>query len=107
MRQARRKVANAASGSMINSAPSPTASCTTRKPHSRSHCRRITALLQTIAALDDREFPDGHNDAAAYAGEVWCRWFETLLTDAEAKMTLESKDPPVGTVDRPITSEAI
>jgi hypothetical protein len=31
-----------------------------------------------------------YSNAAAYAGEVWCHWFETLLRDAEAKMTLPS-----------------
>ena len=50
----------------------------------------IVTLLQTIAALDDRELADGRNDAAASAGEVWCRWFETLLTDAEAEVTFET-----------------
>jgi hypothetical protein len=47
----------------------------------------VVTLLQTIAALDDRELADGRNDAAASAGEVWCSWFETPLTDAEAEVT--------------------
>jgi len=47
------------------------------------------SLLQTIAALDGRQFANGRNDAAANAGEVWCRWFKLLLTDAEAEVTFE------------------
>jgi hypothetical protein len=45
----------------------------------------IVKLMQTIAALDRRQFPDGRNHLAARAGEFWCRWFEDLLTNAEAE----------------------
>ena len=46
-------------------------------------------LLQSIAALDDRELAGGRNYASA-AGEVWCRWFKALLTDADAEETFET-----------------
>jgi hypothetical protein len=45
--------------------------------------------MEAIAALDRRSFPGGHNDVAARAGELWCRWFEALLTDAEAEAIFE------------------
>ncbi len=60
----------------------------------------IVKLLQTIGALDGRAFPDGRNHVAAHAGEVWCCWFEALLTDAEAEVTFESADTAVDTIDR-------
>jgi hypothetical protein len=43
-------------------------------------------LLQTMAALDERELADEETYAAS-AGEVWCRWFKALLTDADAEET--------------------
>jgi hypothetical protein len=46
-------------------------------------------LLQTIAALDERERKD-EGTYAASAGEVWCRWFKALLTDADAEETFET-----------------
>jgi hypothetical protein len=47
------------------------------------------ALLQTMAALDEREL--AHEDTyAASAGEVWCHWFKELLTDADAEETFEN-----------------
>jgi hypothetical protein len=49
-------------------------------------------LLQTMAALDDRELAD-EDTYAASAGEVWCRWFEALLTDADAEGTFENLPP--------------
>lgn len=49
----------------------------------------IVRLMEAIAAVDRRSFPDGHNDVAARAGELWCRWFETLLTNADAEATFE------------------
>jgi hypothetical protein len=46
-------------------------------------------LLQTMAALDERDL--AHKDTyAASAGEVWCRWFKALLTDADAEETFEN-----------------
>jgi hypothetical protein len=51
--------------------------------------RETVTLLQTIAALDHRELAGGRNYAAG-AGEVWCRWFKTLLTDADAQETFEA-----------------
>jgi hypothetical protein len=41
-------------------------------------------LLQTMAALDERELAD-EGTYAASAGEIWCRWFKALLTDADAE----------------------
>ncbi len=49
----------------------------------------IVTILQTVAALDGRQLPDGRNHAAAHAGEPWNHWFEALLTDADAKVTFE------------------
>ena len=49
----------------------------------------IVSLLQTIAALDGRQFANGRSDAAANAGEAWCWWFKLLLTDSEAEVTFE------------------
>jgi|ERR1700722_5671373 hypothetical protein len=46
-------------------------------------------LLQTMAALDERELAD-EGTYAASAGEVWCRWFKALLTDADAEETFET-----------------
>jgi hypothetical protein len=46
-------------------------------------------LLQTMAALDERELTD-EGTYAASAGEVWCRWFKALLTDPDAKETFET-----------------
>jgi hypothetical protein len=51
----------------------------------------IVSLLQTIAALDKRQFANGRSDAAANAGEAWCQCFKLLLTDAEAEVTFERK----------------
>jgi hypothetical protein len=45
----------------------------------------IMKLMQTIAASDRRQFPGGRNHLAAHAGELWCRWFEALLTNANAE----------------------
>ena len=53
----------------------------------------VVSLLQTIAALDGRQFANGRDDAAANAGEAWCRWFKLLLTDAEAEVTFERTRP--------------
>jgi len=49
----------------------------------------IVTILQTVAAFDRRQFPGERNYAAAHAGELWSRWFEALLTDADAKVTFE------------------
>ncbi len=49
----------------------------------------IVTILQTVAALDGRQFPGGRNHAAAHTGELWSRWFEALLVDADAKVTFE------------------
>jgi hypothetical protein len=49
----------------------------------------IIKLMEAIAALDRRIFPAGHNDVAARTGELWCRWFEALLTNAEAEAIFE------------------
>ena len=49
----------------------------------------IIKLMEAIAALDRRIFPGGHNDVAARTGELWCRWFEALLTNAEAEAIFE------------------
>jgi hypothetical protein len=46
-------------------------------------------LLQTMAALDQRQLAD-EGTYAASAGEGWCRWFKALLTDADAKETFET-----------------
>jgi hypothetical protein len=46
-------------------------------------------LLQTMAALDERERTH-EGTYAASAGEVWCRWFKVLLTDADAEETFET-----------------
>lgn len=59
----------------------------------------IVKLLQALAALDGRDFPDGRNRAAAAAGDVWCCWFEALLSDAEAEVTFRSKEPAAGAGD--------
>ena len=53
----------------------------------------IVSLLQTIAALDGRQLANGRDDAAANAGEAWCRWFKLLLTDAETEVTFERTRP--------------
>jgi len=49
----------------------------------------IIKLMEAIAALDRRSFPGGHNDFAARTAELWCRWFEALLTSAEAEAIFE------------------
>ena len=49
----------------------------------------IIKLMEAIAALDRRIFPGGHNDVAARTGELWCRWFEALLTNADAEAIFE------------------
>jgi hypothetical protein len=51
----------------------------------------IVSVRQIIAALDRREFADGCNDAAVYAGELWCCWFESLLKDPEAEITFDCR----------------
>ena len=43
-------------------------------------------LVQRVAALDHRQFPGGRNLAAGTLHERWRRWFEALLTDAEAPL---------------------
>ena len=45
----------------------------------------IERMLRIVEALDDRQFPNGRNDAAAHAGELWCCWFKALLTDPNAE----------------------
>ena len=45
----------------------------------------IEKMLRIVEALDDRQFPNGRNDAAARAGELWCCWFKALLTDPTAE----------------------
>ncbi len=45
----------------------------------------IVKLIETIAAVDRRRFPAGRNHSAERAGELWCRWFEALLANAEAE----------------------
>jgi hypothetical protein len=42
-----------------------------------------------MAALDERELAD-EGTFAASAGEVWCRWFKALLTDADAEGTFKT-----------------
>jgi hypothetical protein len=51
--------------------------------------RDTVALLQTMAVLDERARAD-EDTYAASAGEVWCRWFKVLLTDADAEETFET-----------------
>ena len=46
-------------------------------------------LLQTMAALDERELADDGTYAAS-VGEIWCRWFKALLTDVDAEETFEN-----------------
>jgi hypothetical protein len=53
----------------------------------------IIKLMEAIAAVDRRGFPGEHNDAAARAGDIWCRWFEALLVNAEAEAIFESESP--------------
>jgi len=53
----------------------------------------IVKQMEAIAALDRRSFPGQHNDAAARAGDIWCRWFEALLVNAEAEVIFESESP--------------
>ncbi len=57
----------------------------------------ILKLMETIAALDRRRFPSGRNHLAARAGELWCRWFEALLANAEAEAPFEREGPAIGT----------
>ena len=49
----------------------------------------IVKLMEAIAALDRRSFPGGHNEVAVRTGELWCRWFEALTTNAEAEAIFE------------------
>ncbi len=49
----------------------------------------IVTILQNVAAFDGRQFSGERNHAAAHAGELWSRWFEALLTDADAKVAFE------------------
>jgi hypothetical protein len=51
--------------------------------------RDAITLLETMAALDERARAD-EGIYAASAGEVWCRWFTALLTDADAEETFET-----------------
>jgi len=51
----------------------------------------IVKLMEAIAAVDRRSFPDEHNDAAARAADIWCLWFEALLVNAEAEAIFESE----------------
>ena len=60
----------------------------------------IVKLMATIAALDRRQFPAGRNHLAARAGELWCRWFEALLANAEAEAPFERDGPAIGTDSR-------
>jgi hypothetical protein len=60
----------------------------------------IVKLMETIAALDRRQFPAGRNHLAARAGELWCRWFEALLANAEAEAPFERDGPAIGTDSR-------
>ncbi len=70
----------------------------------------IVELLQTVATLDVRQFPDGRNLVAAHAAERWNRWFAALRTNAEAEAMFEREGPAVGTephfgaVPRPFSS---
>jgi hypothetical protein len=64
----------------------------------------IVKLLQTVAAVDGRQFPGGRKLVAAHAGELWNRWFEALLTDAEAEATFEREDLGIGTFELPSTN---
>jgi hypothetical protein len=57
----------------------------------------IVKLMETIAALDRRRFPAGRNHLAARAAELWCRWFEALLVNAEAEAPFEREGPAIGT----------
>ena len=59
----------------------------------------IVKLLQTVAALDVRQFPDGRNHVAAHAGELWNRWFEALLMDAEAEVPFEREGLVIDTFE--------
>ena len=65
------------------------ADCELRQPE-------IVKLIETIAAVDSRRFPAGRNHLAARAGELWCRWFETLFANAEAEAPFE-REGPIGT----------
>jgi hypothetical protein len=51
----------------------------------------IVKLMEAIAVLDRRSFPGEHSDAAARAGDIWCRWFDALLVNAEAEAIFESE----------------
>ncbi len=70
----------------------------------------VVELLQTVATLDVRQFPDGRNHVAAHVAERWNRWFAALLTNAEAEAMFEREGPAVGTephfgaVPRPFSS---
>ena len=44
-------------------------------------------LLRTLTKIDDRR--SAHRDDAANAGQAWCLWFHTLLSDAEAKLNFD------------------
>jgi len=48
-------------------------------------------LMEAIAAVDRRTFPGEYNDAAARAGDIWCRWFEALLENADAEAIFEKE----------------
>jgi hypothetical protein len=47
------------------------------------------SLLEAMAALDNRDFADGPSDVAANAGDAWCRWYKSLLSDAEAEIAFD------------------
>jgi hypothetical protein len=70
----------------------------------------IVVLMQSFAELDDRDFAEGCNNAADDAGNVWCCWFESLLTDAEAEATFDGiavGDNAASPVDdRPVAAAA-
>jgi hypothetical protein len=70
----------------------------------------IVVLMQSFAELDDRDFAEGCNNAADDAGNVWCCWFESLLTDAEAEATFDGnalRDDAASPVDdRPVAATA-
>ena len=56
-------------------------------------------LLQSVGAADGRQFPGGRNLVAAHAGELWNRWFEALLMDAEAEVPFEREGLVIDTFE--------
>jgi hypothetical protein len=65
--------------------------------HSLKLAPEIVKLLESIAAVDRRRSPAGRNHLAARAGELWCRWFEALLANAEAEAPFEREGTAIGT----------